>query len=168
MARTIYGAELYKSPTNPVNYEADGLGTNSAVYTTGDPVTITTGLLVVAGTTDAVVGINAKTATMTASNQTVAKVYPRYIPMDQDYIFLMGTNADLTATTSVGVYYKLTTATTATVQVDVTSGAQTTSNRVVVCVAVDPLKEGGTGAGSGLRQGLFKFVKVLEDIKSDN
>lgn len=167
MARTIYGAELFKSPTKEANYTHNSIGTNSTVFTANDPVTISSGLLVVAGTTNTVAGINAKTQTMASDNQTVAKVTPSYIPVDQDMEFLMGTNSDLSATTSIGVYYKLTTATTNTVQVDVTSGAQSTGSRVVVCTGVDPLNEGGTGSGSGLRQGLFKFVKVL-NIKSDN
>lgn len=166
MASTIYGATLYRSPGNGVNYHSDSIGTNSAAFTSGDPIKIASGLMAVAGTTDQVDGIVVKTQTMTSDNQTVAKVKPMYIPFDQDYEFLMGTNSDLSATTSIGVYYKLTTGTTAVVQVDVASGAQTGANRVVVCTGVDPQGLGGTGSGSGLRQGLFKFVKV-KNIKSD-
>lgn len=159
----IYGAELWKSPTKEVNYAYEGLGTNSEVFTQGDTITVSSGLTTAAGATGTVYGVIAKTATMAADNQTVAKVYPAYIPIDQDMEFLMGTNADLTATTSVGVIYKLT-GTTGAVLVDVTSGAQTTTSRVVRCVKVDPLGLGGSGAGSGLRMGIFKFLKV-EDSK---
>jgi hypothetical protein len=91
--------------------------------------------------------------------ETVAKVKPVCLVPDQGYEFLMGCNADLTPLTSVGAYYKLTTGTTATVQVDVTSGVQTTTNRVVECTAVDPRGIGGTGAASGLREGKFRIVK---------
>jgi hypothetical protein len=163
---TLYGATVFRAPNNSVNYHTDSYGTNSAAFTAGDTVKIASGLMAVAGTTDQVDGVVVKTQTMTSSNQTVAKVQPAYIPMDQDYEFLMGTNADLSATTSIGVYYKLTAATTGTLQVDVTSGAQTGNARVVLCTGVDPQGKGGTGAGSGLREGLFKFVKV-KNIKSD-
>lgn len=166
MARTIYGAEVYKSPTKEQNYDSNSIGKNSEAITSGDPLTISSGLLQVGGTTNTIVGIAVKTATMASDNQTVAAVKPKYVPIDQDTVFLMGTNSDLSATTSIGVYYKLSAATTNTVQVDVASGAQTGSSRVVVCVGVDPQSEGGTGSGSGLRQGLFKCVKVL-NIKSD-
>jgi len=167
MARTIYGAELYKSPTNEVNYADNILGKNSEVFTQGDPVSISSGVLaVIPNGTFAVVGIVAKTATMTSTNVTVAGVKPLYIPLDQDYVWLMGTNYDLTGGTSEGIYYELT-GTTGAVQVDVSTGATTLGSRVVMCVAVDPFNEGGSGSGSGLRQGLFKFVKPA-NFRSDN
>lgn len=167
MARTIYGAELFKSPALETNFVQNLIGKNSEVFAFGDLVEYVAshGLEVIASATPSVLGVSAKTQTMTSSNETVAKVKPAYIPIDQDMEFLMGTNSDLDALTSPGVYYKLTGATGA-IQVDVTSGAQTTTNRVVVCTGVDPLNEGGTGSGSGLRQGLFKFVKVL-NVKSN-
>ena len=165
----LYGATVFESPNNPVNYDGGKvIGDNSEAFTTGDPVTIESGgTLAVAGTTNSVYGVVQKTQTMASDNETVAKVKPVCIPTDMDYQWLMGTNADLSPLTSLGVYYKLTTATTGAVQVDVTSGAQTTSNRVVVCTAVDPNALGGTGSGSGLRQGLFKFVKV-SNIRTDD
>lgn len=160
MATTIYGASIQKSPTNEVNFASQVIGKNSEVFTLGDILTVdASNGLKVAGATDPVVGVAQKTVTMASNNETVAKVTPSYIPVDQSYEFLMGTNSDLSALTSVGAYYKLT-GTTGAQQVDVTSGVQTTTNRVVVCTAVDPKKLGGTGSGSGLRQGLFKFVKV--------
>lgn len=156
----LYGAVIDTSPTNPINFDGGRVvGSNSAVFTHDDPVTIdASGTLIVTTATTPVYGIVQKTQTMSSTNATVAKVLPVCIPIDQDYEFLMGTNADL-AITSVGTYYKLTGAT-GLVQVDVTSGAQTTTNRVVVCTQVDPNAVGGTGSGSGLRQGLFKFVKL--------
>ena len=166
MTRTIYGAELFKSPTNPVNFASAVIGKNSEVFTSGDVATIdASDGLKVAGATDSVIGVVQKTATMTSSNETVAKVTPAYIPVDQDYEFLMGTNADMSPLTSVGAYYKLT-GTTGAMQVDVTSGAMTGTARIVMCTKVDPNAEGGTGSGSGLRQGLFKFVKVF-NVKSN-
>jgi hypothetical protein len=157
----IYGAEVYKSPTREVNFESNGIGKNSEVFASGDLVEMdaSDGLKVIASATPTVIGVVQKTQTMTADNETVAKVKPSYIPIDQDMEFLMGTNADLSPLTSIGTYYKLTGGTGA-IQVDVTSGAQTTTNRVVVCTHVDPKSQGGTGAGSGLRVGTFKFVKV--------
>lgn len=137
------------------------LGSNSAVFTSNDPVTIdASGTLIVATATTPVYGVVLTTQTMTSTNATVALVKPNCFTVEQEYEFLMGTNADLTAT-SVGTYYKLTGATGA-VQVDVTSGAQTTTSRIVVCTEVDPNAVGGTGANSGARQGLFKFVKVFD------
>lgn len=160
MARTIYGAELWSSPRSEVNYNNDILGKNSEVIASGDPLKFASGLLAVAGTTDSIAGIAAKTATMTSTNQTVAKVAPLYIPVGEETIFLMGTNSDLTGNaTDVGTYYKLTTGTSGAVQVDVTSGVQTTTNRVVMIKQVDPNNEGGTGSGSGLRQCLVIFVR---------
>jgi len=167
MAQTIYGAELYKSPVNETNFVYPTYGKNSEVFTYGDVCTLdgTNGVLV-ASATSQVAGVSAKTQTMSGTNQTVAKVKPALIQVTPDMEFLMGTNSDLNALTSPGVYYKLT-GTTGAMQVDVTSGAQTLGNRVVVCTQVDPQDEGGTGAGSGLRQGVFKFVKVF-NILSDN
>jgi hypothetical protein len=162
MSRTIYGAELNKTPDGKGAVNFDGgkvIGKNSEAFTAGDPVTIASGLLVVAGTTDTIYGIVQKTQTMASNNQTVDKVKPVVLVPDLGYQFLMGTNSDLAAT-NVGTYYKLTAATTGAVQVDVSAGAMTGTARVVECTAVDPFNEGGTGSGSGLRQGLFRFVKV--------
>lgn len=159
MSRTIYGAQLFTSPVNGNNYDGGRvIGNNSEVFTSGDPVTIVGGFLQVAGTTDQIYGVVVADGTMASDNETVAKVKPSVQVPDLSYEFLMGTNADLAAT-SVGTYYKLTAATTGLVQVDVTSGAMTGVSRVVECTKVDPNNEGGTGAGSGLRQGLFRIVK---------
>lgn len=159
MSRTIYGATIAKSPVLENNFDGGKvIGNNSEVFTSGDPVTISSGFLQVAGTTDVIYGIVQKTQTMASDNETVAKVKPVVLVPDLGYEFLMGTNADLAAT-NVGTYYKLTAATTGAVQVDVSAGAMTGTARVVECTAVDPFSEGGSGSGSGLRQGLFRFVK---------
>ncbi len=161
---TLYGATVQTSPVNPVNFDGGRVvGSNSAVFTANDPVTIdASGTLIVSTATTPIYGVIQKTQTMTSTNATVAKVLPVCIPVDQSYEFLMGTNSDL-AITSVGTFYKLT-GTTGVVQVDVTSGAMTGVARVVVCTQVDPNAVGGTGAGSGLRQGLFKFVRVTNPL----
>ncbi len=136
------------------------IGKNSEVFSVNDPVTITAGVVEVAGTTETIFGVCDKTVTMTSDNQTVAKVVPPLIPTD-GLLFLMGCNADLTGNaTDGGTYYKLTTATSGAVQIDVASGVQTTTARVVEIVQVDPQAVGGTGAGSGLRQALIRFVKT--------
>ena len=165
MARTIYGAEIFKSPTREVNYDGGKvIGANSEVFAYGDIVTITSGYLDVAARDSQVYGVVVKTQTMASDNQTVAKVKPSVLVPEQDYEFLMGTNSDL-AVTNVGTYYMLT-GTTGAMQVDVSAGAVTAASRIVECTAVDPLNEGGTGSGSGLRQGLFRFVKPF-NIKQD-
>lgn len=156
---TIYGATVYQNSPLEVDFNYSAIGKNSEVITAGDTLTITSGLLLLGSTTDRIVGVAAKTATMSSSNQTVAKVQPAYVPAENT-VFLMGTNADLTGNaTDVGTYYKLAGATGAIV-VDVTSGVQTTTSRVVEIVKVDPLNIGGTGATSGLRNVLVRFVKT--------
>jgi hypothetical protein len=97
---------------------------------------------------------------MASNNTTVGLVTPAFIPLDQSYEFLMGTNADL-AEINVGTYYNIT-GTTGAQQVDVAGGATTGTSAIVVLTAVDPNQLGGTGAGSGLRQGVFKFIRRIE------
>ena len=166
MAQTLYGAIPFKNPVNERNLTYDVIGKNSTQFTYGDVCTLSTDGLYVATATDSVYGVYLGNGITTASNnETVAMVKPPIVPIDQDTEFLMGTNADMSALTSVGAYYKLT-GTTGAMQVDTNSGAQTTTNRVVMCTKVDPNAIGGTGSGSGLRQGLFKFVKVF-NVKSN-
>ena len=160
MSVTIYGATVAQENRNESDLRYDTIGKNSEVIAAGDPLTIASGVIKVAGTTDSITGVAVGAATMTSNNATVAKVTPAYVPADQT-IFLMGTNSDLTGNGTDGAtYYKLTAATTGTVQVDVTSGVQTTTSRVVEIVKVDPFNLGGTGAGSGLRTCLVRFVKT--------
>lgn len=162
MATTIYGAIPWEFKTKDANYNTDLIGKNSEAFTSNDPITNASGLLTVAGTTNTVIGVVAKTATMTSTNAGTsgARVAPLYTPTDETTQFLMGTNADLTGNaTDGGTYYKLTANTTNTVQVDVTNGVQTTTARVVMIKKVDPFNEGGTGAGSGLRKCIVVFVR---------
>ena len=160
MAITIYGASVYQEKGNPSNYRYDVLGDNSEVFTSGDVVTLeAAGTMAVGGAATTVLGVVPKTQTMASDNETVAKVHPAYTPAD-DTIFLMGTNSDLSAAPgSEGLYYGLT-GTTGIQQVDVTSGVTSGASRIVEIVKVDPLNLGGTGAGSGLRTCLVRFVKT--------
>jgi hypothetical protein len=148
------------------NTAAYFLGSNSTTYTKGDVVAHQGGQLIVKGASSspAIVGVVLKTATMSSTNQTVAKVYPSYYDLSQkDTTWLMGTWTDMAETTSVGLFMTIQSdGTTAIQQVDPTE-AVTTGNKELVCLEVDPQAEGGTGSGSGLRQGLFRFVKVFGD-----
>lgn len=167
MATTIYGAQPYNYSTAEADLNYDAIGKNSEAFTSYDPVTYSSGQLIVAGTTNAIAGVVAKTATMTSTNAgtTGARVAPGYFPVTETTEFLMGTNSDLTGNaTDVGTFYKLTANTTNTVQVDVANGVQTTTNRVVMIKKVDPFNEGGTGAGSGLRKAVVVFVKKFTDV----
>lgn len=157
----IYGATVLKSKKLETDYSYDAIGKNSEVIAVNDPLTIASGVLKVAGTTDTIVGFAAKTATMASDNQTVAKITPGYTPVEESALYLMGTNSDLTGNaTDGGTYYKLSTATSGAVQVDVASGVQTTTSRVVEIVEVDPFAKGGTGSGSGLREVVVRIVKT--------
>lgn len=156
----LNGASVYTENGNASNIEYDAIGKNSEVITRGDPLTISSGVLAVASTTSVIAGVAVKTATMASDNQTVAKVTPGYIRALPETTFLMGSNGDFTGNaTDAGTYYKLTGATGA-VQVDQVSGVQTTTSRIVEIVQVDPRGIGGTGANSGLREVLVRFVKT--------
>jgi hypothetical protein len=162
MAQTLYGAQVKTSPGNPVNTDGGRIiGDNSEVFTANDLVTVEvgSGTLAVAGSTSDIYGVVLTTQTMGASNETVQKVKPICFPVDMSYEWLMGTNSDLDPLASLGQYYKIT-GTTGIQQVDVTSGAMTGTARQVICTGVDPEGFGGSGSGSGLRQGLFKFVQI--------
>jgi len=153
----LYGASVYQERNNESNIRYDFLGKDSEVFAVGDVVTVASGVAKVAGATDVVAGVAVKAATMGNPNDTV---YPGYKPAE-DTTFLMGTNADLTDNeTDGGTFYKLT-GTTGAMLVDVTSGVQTTTSRIVEIVKVDPRGLGGSGAGSGLRECLVRFVKTL-------
>ena len=166
MAATIYGAQLATAPDEASNFDGGRvIGKNSEVFTAGDVVTIASGVLDVAAATSQVYGVVQKTETMASDNESVAKVKPSVQVPDYAYEYLMGTNADLAAT-SVGTYYKLT-GTTGAMQVDVSAGAMTGTAAIVECSKVDPFNEGGSGSGSGLRQGYFRFIKPF-NIMTNN
>jgi len=164
-SQTLYGAQLTTSPNNPTNTDGGRvIGQNSAVFTANDLVTVTTtGLEVATASTD-IYGVVLKSQTMASNNETTgpqSQVKPICFVADQSYEWLMGTNADLDPLASVGQYYKII-GTTGIQQVDVSGGAMTGTARQVICTAVDPQQLGGSGTGSGLRQGLFKFVLVSD------
>lgn len=164
MAQTLYGARLFTADKNEINAEYPAIGANSEVFTQYDVVGVGGGILNktlgVALATSTIVGVVQKTVTMTSTNQTVAKVTPGVLVVDEFSKFLMTTNSDLVSTlVDYGKYYKLTGLTGAQM-VDVTSGVQTTTSRIVQIIKVDPFNAGGSGAGSGLRQVVVRFVKT--------
>lgn len=156
----MFGAKLFNSPTKETNYTYNVIGKNSEIFTEGDIVTTGTSGMHVATSTDAILGVIAKTQTMSATNQSVEKVTPAFEPVDQDYEYLMGTNADLDKVASPYAYFKLTGGTGAQV-VDVTTGPVAIADAQVVVTKVDPTNIGGTGVGSGLRKCTVKFVKII-------
>lgn len=163
----LYGAQPWNNNDAELDLNYDAIGKNSEAFAQYDPVTYLSGQLIVAGTTLAIAGVVAQTVTMTSTNAgtTGARVQPGYTPVNEDDTFLMGTNADLTGNaTDVGTFYKLTANTTATVQVDVAAGVQTTTSRNVMIKQVDPRGIGGTGANSGLREAVVVFVKKYTDV----
>lgn len=165
--QVLYGAQPWQPNDEELDLNFDSVGKNSEAFTVYDPVTYSSGQLIVAGTTNAIAGVVAQTVTMASTNagSSGAAVQPGYYPVSEDTYFLMGTNADLTGNaTDVGTYYKLTANTTGTVQVDVANGVQTTTSRVVMIKKVDPKQIGGSGAGSGLRQAVVVFVKKFTDV----
>jgi hypothetical protein len=158
MGATLYGARLWQSDGNEPELRYDALGKNSEVFAQNDIVSFSAGEILVA--TTAIVGVVVKTDTMTATNTTVAKVYPGFIPIYDDQLWLMGTNSDLSNNhTNAGTYYTITGATGAQ-QVKVSVGVTTTTDRVVEIVKVDPYNEGGSGAGSGLRKCVVRILKT--------
>lgn len=173
MAQVIYGFQLYRTPQNGTNEYYVGPGANSQVFTYGDPVyaTSTVGLLVETVSSQTCIGISAKTVTMASTNTTVAKVKVPLIPIDESYIFLAGTTSDLTQS-AVGALMALDySGATGLIQVNPTqiSVGQIVSPAgqyatLVECLAFDPYGSGDTGAGSGARQGLFKFVKITPSL----
>lgn len=160
---TLYGAQPWNFPSEDQNMYTDAVGKNSEAFTVFDPVTYTSGTLAVAGTTNSVTGVVMKTVTMSATNATSprvsADVQPPYVPVNEDRVFLMGSNGDHNTIVDVGTYWKLTAATTGSVQVDQANGVQTTTNRVVMIKQVDPFNEGTTGSGGGSRKVLVIFVR---------
>jgi hypothetical protein len=155
---TLYGARLWQGDGGDPELRYDVVGKDSEVFASNDIVGLSSGQLLV--TTAAVVGVIAKTATMTSTNTTVAKVYPAFIPIYDDQLWLMSTDSDLTGnSTNAGTYYMITGGTGAQL-VKVSAGVSTTTNRTVEIVKVDPYNEGGSGAGSGLRKVLVRILKT--------
>ncbi len=156
---SIYGASLYQSRTKEANFRYDVLGKDSEVMAIGDPLTVSSGVLkVVAAATDQIWGISQKVITAAQMGATNDTVYPPYVPANPDDVWFMGTNSDLTDNeTDAGTYYGLSGSTGAVV-VNVSGGVMADTSRQVMIVKVDPYKKGGSGAGSGLRECLVRFV----------
>lgn len=151
---SLFGAQLIQEGRNESDYRYDTIGANSTTFAVGDPVSLSSGTLIVATATSNVVGVCAKAVVTTSNNQTVAKVTVPFIPISESSIFLMGANGSFTGNaTDGGTYYKIT-GTTGAVQVDQASGVQTTTSRVVEIVKVDPQN------ASDLTQVAVRFVKT--------
>jgi co-chaperonin GroES (HSP10) len=162
----IKGASLYQTLGNASNIRYDIIGKTSEVIAVGDPLTISSGVLkVVSVATDPIVGVAAAASTAAQNDGTR---YVAYVPTDDTQVWLMGTIADCTDNkTNGGIIYKLCTSATNTytaptgnVVVDITAGAQTTTAMQVMVLKVDPRGIGGSGANSGLREVLVKFVRT--------
>lgn len=154
----ITGAKLWQSGGNGVNTRYDTIGKNSEVFAAGDIVGLSSGDLLV--NTTAIVGVAMKTVTMASDNVTVAKVKPGFIAVNDETIWLMGTNSDLTSNAvDGGTYYPVTGGTGAQV-LNVAGGVATAHRRTVMVLKVDPYEEGGTGAGSGLRKCLVRILST--------
>lgn len=147
----LFGTAAVKSDFDTPNYQYL-LGTNSAQFTDGDVVTETAGFLAVAGANSRPLGIAKLSATMTASNQTVAKQEVPYIPASYELTFEMDFNASAAAA-DVGAFFQLTGATGAQ-QVNYSTLSATVGP--VVLVKLDP-----RGEGSVVR-GLFRFAKGFQ------
>jgi hypothetical protein len=167
MANPLYGFSLYKSPSIGVSEEYPVIGANSVVFTTGDPVIGSSGFAItpITGSNTSsmpILGIAAKTVTMAATNQTVAKVAVPIIPIDQDYVFLAGADGELSLTTHPGQFFSLSEVGPSGQYVGVVAASVTqfpVASSACFCVAVDPYSEGTTGVGGGSRKGLFRFTK---------
>lgn len=163
MGAVLYGAQVWQTYGNPINYRNDYLGADSEAFNVGDVVSVngdTAGVLaVVDAATEAIAGVSVKAATMAATNDST---YHPYIAADLDTVWLMGTNSDLTDNeTDGGTFYGLT-GLPGAIQVNVSAGVTTTTSRQVMIVKVDPYGIGGTGSGSGKRQVLVKFVRITQ------
>lgn len=128
------------------------IGTNSAQFTMGDILTLTSGFLAVAGANSRPVGISNYSGTMTADNQTVAKFEPAFYPASDNLRFEMDFSANA-AEADVGSFFQLTGATGAQ-KVDYATKSATVGP--VVLEKLDP-----RGEGSVLR-GLFAFAKGFQ------
>lgn len=151
----IFGFSVYNEGNNGSLTRYDTNGATSTVFAVGDVCGISSGKLVLAtGTT-----VNVGVAAAKQASSTTSAVLP-YIPITDSTIFLAGTNADLTDNkTDGGTYYHISGATGVQV-VDVTAGVATTTGRQVEIVKVDPLGNGGSGSGSGLRQVLCRLINT--------
>jgi len=168
MANPLYGFSLYKSPTFSANEEYPVIGANSIAFTAGDPVIVSGGFAItqiVVGS-QPLLGIAAKTVTMSSTNQTVAKVTVPIIPIDQAYTFLAGADGELSATTGPGAFFAISVDGPTGQYVGVvaaTAVAFAGATTSCVLLAVDPQGLGTTGVGGGSRQGLFRFTKSVNN-----
>lgn len=93
------------------------IGTNSATFNVGDPVTLESGLLTVSSAGDRVAGVCNEYKVCASDNATVAKYKVSYIPASPNFLFEADMSADSTQAACVGFYADLT-GTTGVVQID--------------------------------------------------
>lgn len=147
----MYGAIYKRSRQGLVEPLDHCIGANSEVFAVGDLVCWASGYLEVVdhATSDRPIGICKKAATMTSSNQTVAKATVPYIPLTPDDEFEMDFDAVATHA-NVGQYFQLAGLATGTQQVSFASASDTVGQ--VMLVKLDPRGEGST------TRGLFRLV----------
>jgi hypothetical protein len=154
----MYGAkysQAHQGLAEPLDHR---LGANSEAFVVNDLVTYASGFLeVVDGTGDRPVGISKKTVTMSASNQTVAKVQVPFIPLTPADLFEMDFDSVGTEA-SVGMFFQLSGASGAQV---VTVGSASATVGQLLCHKVDP-----RGEGSMLR-GLFSVALPLQAFEPE-
>lgn len=149
----MYGAQNARTNVDIPSYDsASPIGKNSEVFNKGDIVTVASGFVKVSGVNDRPYGIIDLTATMSSTNQTVAKQRPPIVPNTSDLTFEMDLNAD-GAEADNGSFFQLT-GTTGAMLVDYSSKSATVGP--VVLVKLDPRGEGS------VRRGLFRFAKGLQ------
>lgn len=114
-------AQRFYTDPNLLGVGPPVIGKNSEAFAYADPVNIdSNGWLVVAPAGERILGWCLETVTMAATNQTVAKVKPKYVPA---LGVLMQITADQTCTqTDVGAYADIT-GTTGAINVNLAAGA---------------------------------------------
>ena len=141
----MVGATLSRAKSGPIAPLDHEIGTNSAVFAINDVLDITSGFLsVLGGTTDRPYGICKKTVTMSADNQTVAKVQVPFVPLDMDSEFEMELDA-ATAQANVGQFFNFNTGGTGAQTINFSSASDTVGQ--VLLVKLDPRDEGSTTRG---------------------
>ena len=117
------------------------IGGNSVQFSVGDAVYIdTSGWLAIATTSSRIIGYCLEDITMSATNQTVAKVCPKYTPADE--VLMVYTGAAAGTQTMIGEYVDFSTVTTGA-QVVNTSSTSSSSGQFLI-LGVDPAGDGTT------------------------
>jgi len=156
----MYGAKWSHSRSGLAEPLDHRLGANSEVFAVNDLVCYASGFLEVVDhvTSDRIVGICKKAVTMSATNQTVAKVQVPFIPLTVDDEFEMDLDAAATEA-NVGQFFQLAGLATGAQQVSFASASATVGQ--VVLTKLDPRGEGST------TRGLFKLAMPLQAFEPE-